>query len=152
MTFHETLDSALSDIAERSFDEDATVTPVEGGYEVTDDFSTAYAGDSIQWTYDGGMELPADILENSRLHKPAEYYDGAHHIRYNLPAAVEALESGHAVTFAYTIVDAWCERGGGAAMIYHDNQVCTECDSYGSSCVGWVLLAYDHGPMASAAV
>ena len=139
MTFYPALDSALSDIAGRSFYDDATVTPVEGGYEVTDDFSTAYAGDSIQWTYDGGMELPADISDNSRLHVPAEYYDGAHHIRYNLPAAIEALEAGHAVTFAYAIVeDLNCFDGSGDAL--------TECeDCQCDRTIGWVLLAYDYG-------
>ena len=142
MTFYPTLDGALQDIAERSFDEDATVTPVEGGYGVTDDFSTAYAGDSIPWTYDGGMELPADISDNSRLHDPAEYYDGAHHIRYNLPAAIEALESGHAVTFAYAIVeDLNCFDGSGDAL--------TECeDCQCRRTIGWTLLAYDHGAAA----
>ena len=142
MTFHETLDGALSDIAGRSFYDDATVTPVEGGYEVTEDFSTAYAGDSIPWTYDGGMELPADISDNSRLHDPAEYYDGAHHIRYNLPAAIEALESGHAVTFAYAIVeDLNCFDGSGDAL--------TECeDCQCRRTIGWVLLAYDYGVTA----
>ena len=142
MTFYPALNGALQDIAERSFYEDATVTPVEGGYKVTEDFSTAYAGDSIQWTYDGGMELPGGILDNSRLHYPAEYYDGAHHIRYNLPAAVEALESGHAVTFAYAIVeDLNCFDGSG--------DVLTECeDCQCDRTVGWVLLAYDYGVTA----
>ena len=142
MTFYPTLDGALQDIAERSFDEDATVTPVEGGYEVTEDFSTAYAGDSIPWTYDGGMELPADISENSRLHQPAEYYDGAHHIRYNLPAAVEALEAGHTITFAYAIVEAWnCFDGSGDALTECEDRQCYRT-------VGWVLLAYDYGVTA----
>lgn len=142
MTFYKTLDDALLDIASRSFYYDATVTPVEGGYEVTDDFSTAYAGDSIPWTYDGGMELPADISDNSRLHDPAEYYDHAQHLRFNLPTAIEALESGHAVTFAYAIVeDLNCFDGSGDAL--------TECeDCQCDRTVGWVLLAYDYGPMA----
>ena len=142
MTFYKTLDGALQDIAERSFYDDATVTPVEGGYEVTDDFSTAYAGDTIPWTYDGGMELPADISDNSRLHVPAEYYDRAQHLRFNLPAAIEALEAGHAVTFAYAIVeDLNCFDGSGDAL--------TECeDCQCDRTIGWTLLAYDHGPMA----
>ena len=142
MTFYPALDGALQDIAERSFYEDATVTPVEGGYEVTNDFSTAYAGDSIQWTYDGGMELPADISDNSRLHDPAEYYDHAQHLRFNLPAAIEALESGHAVTFAYAIVeDLNCFDGSG--------DVLTECeDCQCDRTIGWVLLAYDYGVTA----
>ena len=139
MTFYPTLDGALQDIANRSFCEDATVTPVEGGYEVTKDFSTAYAGDTIPWSYDGGMELPGGILDNSRLHDPAEYYDGAHHIRFNLPAAIEALEAGHTITFAYAIVeDLNCFDGSGDAL--------TECeDCQCDRTVGWVLLAYDYG-------
>ena len=142
MTLHETLDSALSDIAGRSFYDDATVTPVEGGYEVTEDFSTAYAGDSIQWTYDGGMELPGGILDNSRLHEPNEFYNDVQHIRYHMASAVEALEAGHAVTFAYAIVeDLNCFDGSGDAL--------TECeDCQCDRTVGWVLLAYDYGAAA----
>ena len=142
MTFYPALDSALSDIASRSFYEDATVTPVEGGYEVTDDFSTAYAGDTIPWSYDGGMELPGGILDNSRLHEPDEFYNDAQHIRYHMASAIEALEAGHAVTFAYAIVeDLNCFDGSGDAL--------TECeDCQCDRTVGWVLLAYDHGPMA----
>ena len=142
MTFHETLDSALSDIAGRSFYEDATVTPVEGGYEVTEDFSTAYAGDSIPWTYDGGMELPGGILDSSRLHEPNEFYNDVRHIRYHMASAVEALEAGHAVTFAYAIVeDLNCFDGSGDAL--------TECeDCQCDRTVGWVLLAYDYGVTA----
>ena len=148
MTFHETLDSALSDIAGRSFYDDATVTPVEGGYEVTEDFSTAYAGDSIPWTYDGGMELPGGILDNSMLHDPAEFYDGAQHIRHNVATAVGALEAGHAVTFAYAIVEAFCERDDDAAEADHNSCECLECDSGGTKIIGWTLLAYDHGAAA----
>ena len=139
MTFYPTLDSALQDIASRSFYEDATVTPVEGGYEVTEDFSTAYAGDSIPWTYDGGMELPGGILDNSRLHEPNEFYNDVRHIRYHMASAVEALEAGHMVTFAYAIVeDLNCFDGSG--------DVLTECeDCQCGRTVGWVLLAYDYG-------
>lgn len=146
MTFHETLDSALSDIAERSFDEDATVTPVEGGYEVTEDFNTAYAGDSIMWSYDAGMSLPANVADHSRLHETYEFYDAAEHVSYNLPHAVEALEAGHVITFAYAIVeDLNCFDGSGDALTECEN---CECDRI----EGWALIAYDHGPMASAAV
>lgn len=142
MTFYPTLDGALQDIAERSFDEDATVTPVEGGYEVTDDFSMAYAGDTIMWSYDGGMELPGGILDNSRLHEPDEFYNDVRHIRYHMASAVEALEVGHAVTFAYAIVDDLnCFDGSGDAL--------TECeDCQCDHTVGWVLLAYDYGVTA----
>ena len=142
MTFYKTLDSALSDIAGRSFYDDATVTPVEGGYEVTADFSTAYAGDSIPWSYDGGMELPGGILDNSRLHEPNEFYNDVRHIRYHMASAVEALESGHAVTFAYAIVeDLNCFDGSGDALAE-----CEDCQC--DRTVGWVLLAYDYGAAA----
>ena len=139
MTFYKTLDGALSDIAGRSFYDDATVTPVEGGYEVTEDFSTAYAGDAIPWTYDGGIELPGGILDNSRLHEPNEFYNDVRHIRYHMASAVEALETGHMVTFAYAIVeDLNCFDGSG--------DVLTECeDCQCDRTVGWVLLAYDYG-------
>ena len=139
MTFYPALDGALQDIAERSFDEDATVTPVEGGYEVTEDFSTAYAGDTIPWTYDGGMELPGGILDNSRLHEPNEFYNDVRHIRYHMAPAVEALEAGHAVTFAYATA-VTCLDGSGDALT-----ACEDCQC--DRTVGWVLLAYDYGPM-----
>lgn len=142
MTFYPTLDGALQDIASRSLYEDATVTPTKIGFTVEDDFGTSYAGDPIPWTHDGGMELPADISENSRLHEPAEYYDGAHHIRYNLPAAVEALESGHAVTFAYAIVENRNCFGG----YWYELTECETCEC--DPTVGWALLTYDHGAAA----
>lgn len=148
MTFYPALDSALQDIAERSFYEDATVTPVEGGYEVTEDFSTAYAGDAIPWSYDGGMELPRGILDSSRVHEPNEFYNDVRHIRYHMASAVEALEAGHAVTFAYAIVEAFCERDDDAAEADHNSCECLECDSGGTEIIGWTLLAYDHGAAA----
>ena len=140
MTFHETLDSALSDIADRSFYEDATVTPLGNGlFTVEGDFSTAYAGDSIMWSYDAGMSLPANVADHSRLHETYEFYDAAEHVSYNLPHAVEALEAGHVITFAYAIVeDLYCFDGSGDSLTD-----CEDCDCYRT--VGWVLLAYDHG-------
>lgn len=142
MTFYKTLDEALLDIASRSFYEDATVTPTKIGFTVEDDFSTAYAGDTIPWSYDGGMELPGGILDNSRLHEPNEFYNDVRHIRYHMASAVEALESGNAVTFAYAIVeDLNCFDGSGDVLTG-----CEDCQC--DRTIGWVLLAYDHGPMA----
>ena len=148
MTFYKTLDEALLNIASRSFCEDATVTPTKIGFTVEDDFSTAYAGDSIPWSYDGGMELPGGILDNSRLHEPNEFYNDVRHIRYHMASAIESLESGHSVTFAYAIVEAFCERDDDAAEADHNSCECLECDSGGTEIIGWTLLAYDHGPMA----
>lgn len=142
-----TLTEALQAIADRSFYEDATVTPLGNGrYTVEDDFSTAYAGDWIMWSYDSGMELPANVADHSRLHEPCELYDNAGHVSYNLPRAVELLEAGHAVTFAYAIVEAFCERTDDEADIDHDRCECLECDSGGTEIVGWALMAFDYGP------
>ena len=135
-----TLTEALQAIADRSFYEDATVTPLGNGrYAVDDDFGTAYADNSIEWTYDAGMSLPANVADHSRLHEASEFYDAAGHVSYNLPHAVELLEAGHAVTFAYAIVeDSNCFDGSG--------DVLTECeDCQCDRTAGWVLLAFDHG-------
>ena len=135
-----TLTEALQAIAVRSFYEDATITPVGNGmFTVDDDFDATYAGDSIMWSYDGGMELPANVADHSRLHETYESYDAAEHVSYNLPHAVELLKAGHAVTFAYAIVeDSNCFDGS--------SDVLTECeDCQCDRTVGWVLLAYDYG-------
>ena len=135
-----TLTEALQAIADRSFYEDATITPLGNGrYTVEDDFNTAYAGDSIMWSYDGGMELPANVADHSRLHEASEFYDAASHVSYNLPHAVELLEAGHAVTFAYAIVeDLNCFDGSGDVLTE-----CEECQC--DLTVGWTLLAFDYG-------
>ena len=135
-----TLAEALQAIADRSFHEDATITPLgDGRYAVEDDFNTAYAGDSIMWSYDGGMELPANVADHSRLHETYEFYDNARHVSHNLPHAVELLEAGHAVTFAYAIVeDLNCFDGSGDSLTG-----CEDCDC--DRTVGWALLAFDHG-------
>lgn len=135
-----TITEALQAIADRSFYEDATITPVGNGmFTVDEDFNTAYAGDSIEWSYDAGMSLPANVADHSRLHEPCEFYDNAGHVSYNLPHAVELLEAGHAVTFAYAIVeDSNCFDGSGDSLTG-----CEDCDC--DRTVGWALLAYDHG-------
>lgn len=136
-----TLTEALQAIADRSFYEDATITPLGNGrYAVDGDFGTAYAGDSIMWIYDAGMSLPSNVTDHSRLHEPYESYDNAEHVRYNLPHAVELLEAGHAVTFAYAIVeDSNCFDGSGDSLTD-----CEDCDC--DRTAGWALLAFDHGP------
>lgn len=135
-----TFTEALQAIADRSFYEDATVTPLGNGlFTVEDDFSTSYAGDSIEWSYDAGMSLPVNVADHSRLHEPYEFYDAAEHVSYNLPHAVELLEAGHAVTFAYAIVEDFnCFDGSGDSLTD-----CEDCDC--DRTVGWVLLAYDYG-------
>ena len=135
-----TLTEALQAIADRSFYEDATITPVGNGmFTVNDDYNTAYAGDAIEWSHDAGMSIPTNVADHSRLHETYEVYGAAEHVSYNLPHAVELLEAGHAVTFAYAIVDNLnCFDGSGDSLT--DREGC-QCDRT----VGWTLLAYDYG-------
>ena len=133
MTHYNTLDAALEDIAKRSFYEDATVTPENDGYTVADDYATSFPGDVLLWNDATGIDWPARADDHSRLHHPAEYYVSAEHIRCNLSAAVEALEGGQAVTFAYAIVDA-------VACDEHEHFGECECDRT----AGWAMLAAIH--------
>lgn len=133
MSNYSTLDAALGDIAKRSFYDDATVTPGEGGYTVADDYGTSFPGDVLLWDDVSGVDWPARADDHSRLHESYESYATAEHIRYNLSTAVEALEGGQAVTFAYAIVDA-------VACDEHEHFVDCECDRT----AGWALLAAIH--------
>lgn len=131
-TDYATLTEALADIARRSFYESATVTPNEdGSYTVEDD--AAYIDDVVMWTYDGGMELPHGALDYSRVHEPAEYYDAAAHVEYNLPGAVDTLREGRAVHFVYVIVDAYPESEEDSADY---------ADGYYDATIGWALVAF----------
>lgn len=134
-----TLSAALADIARRSFYESATVTPNDDGtFTVTDDFSTAWAADGIDWHPETGAEWPTSALDHSRVHEPAEYYDEARHIEYNLSAAVEALGQGRAVTFAYDVVyDRSLERDDDGNTVNDDGDPVDDV-------VGWALLAFAH--------
>lgn len=135
MTIHATLDAALQDIARRSFYESAIVTPnSDGTFTVEDDFNTCIADDTVMWTYGGGMELPEGILDHSRLHGPAEFYDDAAHIRYNLATAVERLEDGLPVAFSYAVIDAWMDADADGNAIDEDGNL-------SDATVGWALLA-----------
>lgn len=136
MAIHANLIDALQEVADRSFCEDVTITPLpDGTYQSEDDHGTAYAGDTVMWSYDGGMELPSGVIEWSCLHETYESYDEARHIEYNLPRAVETLREGTPVTFAYAEVDA-----------YHDKKACAEhCGEDGCQedmLAGWALLAF----------
>lgn len=134
MAIHATLSDALQEVADRSFYEDVTITPLpDGTFESEDDHGTAYAGDTVMWDYMGGMELPNGVIDNSRLHETYESYTGAGHVEYNLPRAVETLREGTPVTFAYAQVD-------GYATTPED----IEDDENGlyDGCVGWALLAF----------
>ena len=136
MTHYDTLDAALQDIAKRTFYEDATVTPVNGGYDVDDDYATVFRDDALPYDVTG-VGWPKRADDHSRLHEDYEFYDTAYHIRYNLSTAVSALEDGQPVTFAYAIVD--------AASCDEDD--CPESAQYECECdctVGWALLAAIH--------
>ena len=85
---------------------------------------------TVSWTYENGPELPKSLIDYSRVHEPAEYYDNAGHIRYNLPAAIEKIEAGEPVTFMWAVVEAHCE--------------CDHPDGCQEDhAVGWIMLAAD---------
>lgn len=130
MTNYSTLDEALAEVATRSLYDDATVTPKDDGYEVEDDHATAFPGDVLLWGDVSGVDWPARADDHSRMHEPCESYATAEHIRYNLGDAVEALEAGQVVTFAYAIIDA-------VACDEHEHLGECECDRT----AGWALLA-----------
>jgi len=121
---YETLDQALDDIASRSFYESARVSKVEGGYEVEDWYTGVE--ESVPWTYNTGAQV-GDVLDYSRTHEPYESYTEAQHIRYNLPAAVEAIEEGTPIGFTYAVAEDEC---------LDDGDYCEE-----DHVVGWLLIA-----------
>lgn len=111
------LEVALQAVANRSFYEDTTISPLLSvvdagrvgdassvvGYWVTAQ-GAEISTDEVLWTYAGGITggLPG---ESSRLHDAAEFYDNSDHVRYNLSESVEMLEHGQAaVSFAYVVV------------------------------------------------
>ena len=137
------MDEALLVVAGRSFDEDVTISPLrDGTYGVSDDFGTAYSGDYLGWTYAGGLDLECGnaghAREWTRVFEPFEYWDNEGHVRYNLPEAVEALERGRTVTFAYAVVTdgdlVWWEE----QQTYVDDDGCR----YDDNIMGWCVLAY----------
>ena len=137
MTHYNTLSAALEDIAKRSFYEDATVTPGEGGYTVADDYGTSFPGDVLLWNDATGVDWPSNADDHSRLHEDYEHYETAEHIRCNLSTAVEALEGGQAVTFAYAIVDS----------LECNEDTCPQGAQFECKCdrtAGWALLAAIH--------
>jgi len=136
------LDRALDDIARRSFYEAARVVPVHRaddgsivGYVVEDEHGTRQDEDWT-WTYDEGLEGP-DVDEHSRLHDAAEIYTEARHIRYNLPGAVEALEFGHSVVFAYAVPD------DASLEFDEDTQewIAPDGERFSDNYAGWILTA-----------
>lgn len=126
-----TLEEALTVVATSSFYEDKLVTPVEGGYSISE--STGWHDETVYWG--PSTDWPKEALDHSRLHESYESYATAEHIRYNLETAVEALEEGRAVAFQYVVVNAY---------------ECSECapdadldDCEHDQLVGWALLAYE---------
>ena len=123
-----TLDEALQDIASRSFYEGARIERFDNKiWGVSDDANPGE--ESYVWTYKNGAEYPDELLDHSRVHEAWEFYDEAYHIRYNLSAAVEALEEGKPVIFHYVTLDAYCEDP--------EPEDCQE-----DHIAGWALIAF----------
>lgn len=114
METYATLDEALSDIAKRSFNKDATVTPTENGFTVETDYF--FNGDDAVWTYENGISFTCRVDDFSGLMELYEPLNNEHQIRNYLPIAVAHLEAGNPVHFAYLAVadgdiENWDEYG-----------------------------------------
>lgn len=110
------------------------------GYAVTD-AADPLQGDYLD-DYGDGVEWPLDALDRSTKYEPANYYDNAGQIKYNLPAAAAALESGESVSFHYYMISMACESTDPDYAEYHEDGLCKECEGYGYSITGWALVAY----------
>lgn len=167
--FYSSLTAALDDIATRSFHEGATVhlalshcggtvadetsdnsgiywcpsckqfcgDPITEGYAVSGD-ADPRSGDYLE-DYGDGVEWPPNAIDHSREHDPAELYDTAAHVEYNLPAAIAALEAGSPVSFHYYAVSTTCPVD---LPDEHEVGLCDECEGYGDTLTGWALVAY----------
>ena len=89
----------------RAFSIERTAT----GYVVNED-TGPYDNDNVQWTYDGGLDIPAEWDDHSRLLESYEYLDMPKHYMYHLPYLQE-LEVGEAyLVFPFIAWDADLER------------------------------------------
>lgn len=136
-----TLDEALADIARRSFYEDARVVPIVNvdtgepvGYLVED--TTTHATDDWEWTYEDGVRDRDSVSETSRLHDAYETYKYEEHVRYNMPDAVDALERGIAVDFAYAVV-----RDANAVYDDESGEYVDEDGEPTDEYAGWIAVA-----------
>ena len=144
-TLYKTLSGALANLAERSFYEDCTIAAAIAptiigdrqivGYAVMDDCNMAPSED-VYWIYDEGLEysvLPGYECEDSGLMEPSETFYCAANITRYLPRAVEAIESGYAVSFAYAPVNVYeCDDCKDSADIEDMNY---------DHLAGWTLIA-----------
>lgn len=131
-----TLGEALTDIAKRSFYEAADVIPNDDGtFTVTS--AAGMVDESMGWTYADGLDAPTGAYDCSRVHEPAEFYDDAAHIRYNLDNAVERLEDGYAVHFLYVVAE---DRN--VDYDIDGNALDPETGELVDNVVGWALIAF----------
>jgi len=141
MTDIVTLDDALQAVAGASFYDDKRIVPAihadsgePVGYVVEDDH--AHASDDWTWTYADGLHDRDSVSETSRLHDVCESYVDAGHIRYNMSGAVEQLEQGNAVTFAYAAV-----HDGDVHYDEDGNPRDSDGELLGDDLAGWILVA-----------
>ena len=138
MTTYATRDDALNDIANRSFYESARMYKNDDFTYTVEDWHTGVE-ESQEWTYENGLINRAEWLDYSRVHDPAEFYDEARHIEYNLAGALADIELGNAIGFTYVVAEETCNDEDQPDA--HSNSECLNCDSGGTQAVGWALIA-----------
>lgn len=129
------LDAALQRVAEASFYEDKLIRPAGFGLYTVED-TNAHMSDDWVWDHEHGLLDWDSVSETSGLMDPYERFDRSAHIRYHMPDAIEALQDGHDVEFAYAAVD------HEYSTFEHDEDVCPgpeECTC--DTIVGWILCA-----------
>lgn len=89
----------------RAFSIERTAT----GYVVSED-TGPYDNDNVQWTYGGGLEVPAEWDDHSLLLATYQYLDMPAHYTYHLPY-LQDLEVGEAyIVFPFIARDADLEH------------------------------------------
>ena len=98
------------------------------------------SGDSIPWTYDGGLEGVAGDY-HTRVFEPFESWDDARHVDYNLPEARELLSARHTIVLAYGLANdmdlEYDEEDG--------TYITPDGERVDDDIVGWYAEIYDLG-------
>lgn len=137
-----TLEQALQAVADRSFYEPCIVVPVIRtdnsdvlGYLVEDD-GNVISTDEVEWSYAGGISRGSEN-ECTRLMDAYESFTDHQHIAWHMDGALEQLQDGNPVWFAYAVVRDSAVEWDDDAQVYRDSDG-IEVDDV----AGWCLMAH----------
>lgn len=142
MTKFDTLADAVADALAWDTYTYPTITKTGDGYTVEPGVSIDLPGCDItvMWTYDGGAELGDSVSDYTRVFEPYESMVTLGHLEYNMPAVVDAIESGTAVTLMWCVVDAYPDDASGVQC-----EFCGWCENCTADLtVGHMWVAHFH--------